>query len=95
MKKEYGPSQGAEMIRGLLEAAKELKRKELMNKLPLNYTLRYLYANGILPTVRNYLGLEFMGDVLTLEDVGAEDRASIERLIADGFLVDTKSERLN
>jgi len=95
MKKAYGPSQGARTMRGLLEATKEVRREELMKKLPLNYTLRFLYSNNILPTVRNYLGLEYMSDVSTLEDVGPEDRAEIERLIADGFLVDTKSERVN
>ncbi len=95
MKKEYSPSQGAEMIRGLVEAAQQVKREELMKKLPLNHTLRFLYFKNILPTVRNYLSVEFMGDLSRLEDVGPEDRASIERLIADGFLVDTKSERVN
>ncbi len=95
MKKEYGPSQGARMMRGLVEAAQQGKREELMKKLPLNHTLRFLYFKNILPTVRNYLSVEFMGDLSRLEDVGPEDRASIERLIADGFLVDTKSERLN
>jgi hypothetical protein len=30
MKKEYGPSEGAGMIHGLLEAAKELRREELV-----------------------------------------------------------------
>ncbi len=95
MKKEYGPSQGARMMRDLVEAAQQGKREDLMKKLPLNYTLRFLYSNNILPTVRNYLGLEYMSDVSSLEDVGPEDRASIERLIADGFLVDTKSERVN
>jgi hypothetical protein len=29
MKNEYGPSQGAEMIRGLVEAAKEMQLSEL------------------------------------------------------------------
>jgi hypothetical protein len=95
MKKEYGPSQSARMMSGLVEASQEFRREELIKKLPLNYTLRYLYAHGIVPTVRNYLGLEYMGDVSTLEDVGPEDRAEIDRLIADGFLVDTKSERVN
>jgi hypothetical protein len=89
MKREFGPSQSQQMIRGLLEAAREVRSEELMKKLPLNYTLRYLYGNNILPTVRNYLGLEFMGDVSTLEDVGPEDRAEIERLIENGLLVDT------
>ena len=83
------------MIRGLVEAAQQVKREELMKKLPLNHTLRFLYFKNILPTVRNYLSVEFMGDLSRLEDVGPEDRASIERLIADGFLVDTKSERVN
>jgi hypothetical protein len=95
MRKECGASQGAARLNGLIKAAREVQREELMKKLPLNYSLRYLYANNILPTVRNYLSLEFMGDVSRLEDVGPEDRASIERLIADGFLVDTKSERVN
>jgi hypothetical protein len=95
MRKEYGPSQGAARLNGLVKAAREVQREELMNKLPLNHTLRFLYSNNILPTVRNYLSLEYMGDISTLEDVGPEDRASIERLIADGFLVDTKSEHVN
>jgi hypothetical protein len=29
MKKEYGPSEGAEMMRGLVEAAEEMRRNEL------------------------------------------------------------------
>ncbi|HXM97171.1 MAG TPA: hypothetical protein VN982_01715 [Candidatus Dormibacteraeota bacterium] len=95
LKKEYGPSHGREMIRALTEAAQQIKREELVKTLPLNYTLRYLYCNGILPTVRNYLALEYMSDVSGLEDVGPEDRTEIERLIEDGFLVDTKSERVN
>ncbi len=95
MKKEYGPSQGARMMRGLVEAAQQGKREELMKKLPLNHTLRFLYFENILPTVRNYLSVEFMGDVSTLEDVGPEDRAEIERLIEAGLLVNTKSERVN
>lgn len=95
MKKEYSPSAGTEKIHGLLESAQQVKREELVKKLPLNYSLRYLYANNILPTVRNYLSVEFMSDVSRLEDVGPEDRAEIEKLIEDGFLVDTKSERVN
>jgi hypothetical protein len=94
MRKEYGPSQGREMIRGLTEAAKELRREELMKKLPLNRTLRFLYFKNILPTVRNYLSVEFMGDVSRLEDVGPEDRAEIERLLENGLLVDTDSDQV-
>jgi hypothetical protein len=30
MKREYGPSEGAEMLRGLVEAAKEMRRNELV-----------------------------------------------------------------
>jgi len=30
VKKEYGPSQGAEMMRGLVEAAEEMRRNELV-----------------------------------------------------------------
>jgi hypothetical protein len=30
MKKEYGPSQGAETMRGLVEAAEEMRRNELV-----------------------------------------------------------------
>ena len=95
MKKEFEPSQAQQMTHGLLEAAKECRREELMKKLPSNRTLRYLYANNILPTVRNYLGLEFMGGVSTLEDAGPEDRAEIEGLIEDGLLVDTDNEFRN
>ncbi len=40
MKKEYGPSQGARMMRGLVEAAQQGKREELMKKLPLNVSVR-------------------------------------------------------
>jgi hypothetical protein len=95
MRKTYGPSEGAKMIRGLLKADEEMRREELVKQLPLNYTLRYPYANNILPTVANYLSLNYCGDISRLEDVGPEDRAEIERLIEHGFLVDTKSERVN
>jgi hypothetical protein len=80
------------MIRGLTEAAKELKREELMKKLPLNYSLRYLYAKNILPTVRNYIRLDTMGDATALEELGPETRAEIESLIEAGFLVDTDND---
>ncbi len=30
MEREYGPSQGAEMMRGLVEAAEEMRRNELV-----------------------------------------------------------------
>ncbi len=92
MKKEYDPSQGAEMIRGLAEAAQQVQREELMKKLPLNYTLRFLYSNNILPTVRNYIQLDTMGDASTLDDLGPETRAEVEGLIEDGLLVDTINE---
>jgi hypothetical protein len=95
MKNEFGPSQSQQMMRDLLEAARKVQREELMKKLPSNSTLRYLYANNILPTVANYLSLEFMGDISSLEDVGPEDRAEIEELIEDGLLVDTDNEFRN
>jgi hypothetical protein len=91
MRKEYGPSQGREMIRALTEAAQQIKREELVKKLPLNHTLRYLYSNGILPTVRNYIQLDTMGDASTLEELGPETRVEIESLIEIGLLVDTES----
>jgi hypothetical protein len=94
MRKEYGPSEGQRMIRALTEAAKQIKREELVKKLPLNYSLRYLYANGILPTVRNYIQLDTMGDASTLEELGPEARAEIESLIEIGLLVDTENQFL-
>jgi hypothetical protein len=92
MRKEYGPSQGREMIRGLAEAGQEVKREELMKKLPLNHTLRYLCSNGILPTVRNYIQLDTLADASTLDDLGPETRAEVEGLIEDGLLIDTINE---
>jgi hypothetical protein len=67
-----------------------------MNKpdLPFDYTLRYIYDKGILPTVRNYLSINY-GDITSLKQVGPEDFAEIDSLIEDGFLVDTESERVN
>jgi hypothetical protein len=54
----------------------------------------YLYANGILPTVRNYIQLDAMGDASTLEELGPATRGEIESLVAGGFLVDTENEFL-
>jgi len=94
MRKEYGPPQGAEMMRGLVEAARQVKREELMKKLPLNHVLRYLYANNILPTVRNFIQLDTMSDLSTLDDLGPEARVEVEELIEDGFLVDSETDFL-
>jgi hypothetical protein len=60
-----------------------------MNKpdLPLDYTLRYLYDQGIVPSVKNYLEINYCGDITSLEQVGPEDLAEIESLIEDGFLI--------
>lgn len=63
-----------------------------MKKLPLNCTLRYLYANGILPTVRNYIGLNWMGDYNSLDELEGEYRAEVEALIEAGLLVATDSD---
>lgn len=94
MRKEYGASQGAARLNGLVKAAREVQREELMKKLPLNYSLRYLYANNILPTVRKYIQLDTMSDASTLEELGPETRGEIESLVANGFLVATESEFL-
>ena len=95
MKKEFGPSQSQQMMRGLAEAARQIQREELMKKLPLNHTLRYLYYNGIPPTVRNYIQLDTMADASTLEELGAETRGEIESLIENGLLVDTDNKFKN
>jgi len=66
-----------------------------INELPLNYTLRYMVAHNIPLTVENYVGLNFMGDYGSLDELEGEYRAEVERMVEDGLLVDTKSERVN
>jgi hypothetical protein len=63
-------------------------------RLPLNNTLRYLYSDGILPTVRNYIRLDTMGDASTLEELDPEIRGELESLVENGFLVDIENEFL-
>jgi hypothetical protein len=55
----------------------------------------YMVQNHIPLTISNYLAINYMGDVKDLSEVGPEDRAEIERLLEDGFLVDTNSNDLN
>jgi hypothetical protein len=95
MKKEYGPADAAKQMQGLAEAVKQVMLEERLAKLPMDHTLRYLYKNGMLATVENYIRLNFLGEFSTLDELGPEDRVEIDQLIEDGFLVDTKSQRVN
>ena len=58
-----------------------------MKNLPSNRTLRYSYANDILPTVRNYIQLDTMADASTLEQLRPDTRGEIEKLTEAGLLV--------
>lgn len=68
-----------------------------IDQLPMNHTLRYLYSHGHLPTVENYLRLNYFGDVKTLKGLEEmpEDYAEVTGLIEDGYLVNTMSVRVN
>jgi hypothetical protein len=50
---------------------------------------------GILPTVKNYIELAYMGDKSSLEELEGEERVYVDDLIEDGLLVDTESEYAN
>ena len=57
--------------------------------------LNYMKNEGIPLTLSNYLGIAYMGDVKSLDDVGVEDRVEIEELLATGQLgVETADGKL-
>jgi len=51
-----------------------------------DFTLEYMIEEGIPLTVENYLGIAYMGDVESLDDLGPEDRVEIEELLAQARL---------
>ena len=78
----------------LEEATKESRREEML-KVPTDHVLPKLYRDGVLPTVQNYLQLNYLGEITSLDQVGEEDRAEIDQLIEDGYLVNIASQRVN
>ena len=78
MEREYGPSQGAEVMRGLVEAARQVRREELINKSTGDCTLDWIYRN-LSPesiTLANYISINWLGEK-TFEDLEGEELAEL------------------
>jgi hypothetical protein len=67
-------------------AQQELARTWNERKETVNYTVEHMRANGLPMLLSTYLELAYMGDVGSLDEVGEEDRAEIDDLLADGTL---------
>ena len=97
MKKEFGPSQSQEMIRGLVNAAREVQRKESTRKSTGDIVIDALIKMGKPLTVQNYFEMNWaaVDGIEKIEDLDAENLAEVQRLVERSVLVDTKSERVN
>jgi hypothetical protein len=52
----------------------------------VNHVIEHMQSRSLPMLLSIYLELAYMGDVSRLDEVGPEDRAEIEELLADGTL---------
>jgi len=61
----------------------------------LDYVVRFLIKTKRPLTLKNYLSVAYMADKQTLAELGPEDLAEIEELLAEHQLTDTESGEIN
>jgi hypothetical protein len=91
-RKEYGPSQGSAMIRGLAEAAKQIAREERQAKIvhdrdldaENDVVLRKMLELGTPLTLDNYLDFAFLGNPPDGIEEDGEFLASVPDVILEG-----------
>ena len=90
--KEYGPSEGQRMIRGLAEAAKQIAREERQakiihdhdNDLETDCVLAKMLELGTPLTLENYIQLAFLGTPPEGIEEDGEFLASVPDVILNG-----------
>jgi hypothetical protein len=94
---EYGPSDGQQLMRGLVEAAREVQREETKKKSTGDHTVDYLIRTGQSLTVQNYFETNWsaVDGIEKIEDLDAENLADVQRLVERGLLVDTRNPHNN